>query len=361
MSSFAPPPGTNYIAVIQPGLTFSLLAAFFGGILIPLLIFLFLFTTPAARRHPVFILNVAIVIFGLAFAGLNVGEQWKSMVTPDSPPGDKLIFATIVFDVILPIIIDSVLLFRLLAFYPPMTTPRATFIQVLTFPVLVKCGRLASVTLFLHQMNQTDGQGSIAILAGQLWFRNPYMISEWFLQIADNLYSTLFFFWKLRKFSRGNDKSGFRVQNKSLLAKLRGIFIIALANFVFPLFLNITQLIFIFQDRDYARGTEILLANLYISIFGVLFATVWASARAWGVKDYRNDASGGYSSSISEPGYMRSASETRVGLGSRGKKSPSHYNLSFQDQTSTSPPKEGIRVDQVVQQDVKRSYGPELV
>ncbi|KAG6823831.1 hypothetical protein H0H93_003027, partial [Arthromyces matolae] len=138
-------------------------------------------------------------------------------------------------------------------------------------------------------MNQTDGQGSIAILAGKLWFRNPYMISEWSLQVADNLYentspfdvpllltphpsySTLFLVWKLRKFYRGSE-TGFRVQNSafnehqlvacevltidvhvgSLLARLRGIFVIALANFVFPLFMNVTQLVLIVRDKDYA-------------------------------------------------------------------------------------------------------------
>ncbi|KAH0582282.1 hypothetical protein H2248_011920 [Termitomyces sp. 'cryptogamus'] len=182
-----PPPGTNYLAVIVPGLTLSLLGAFFGGLLIPLLIFLFLFTNRAARRHPVFIVNVTIVVFGLALAALNVSEQWKDMATPNESPGNSLIFANIIFDIVSPLFINSILLFRLLAFYPRITTPRSTIVKVLIFPVLVKCGRFISVTLSLHEMNQTNGNDSITTLATQLWFRNPYMISEWSLQIAGNL------------------------------------------------------------------------------------------------------------------------------------------------------------------------------
>ncbi|KAG6834411.1 hypothetical protein H0H93_009784 [Arthromyces matolae] len=242
-----------------------------------------------------------------------------------------------------------------------MTTPRSTFVKVLTFPVLVKCGRLASISLFLRQMNQTNGQGSIAILAGQLWFRNPYMISEWSLQVADNLYSTLFLFWKLRKFYRGSE-TGFRVQSRSLLARLRGIFVIALANFVFPLFMNVTQLVLIVRDKDYARGTEVLFANLYISIVGVLFATVWASGRAWGHSSTSesSDISSFHASIGSTPGYIRNhtnpgsrsfGSETRVG-GRHKLQSP--YDLSTQDSQGFGRSfKEGIHVEQVVLKDVK--------
>ncbi|KAG6865082.1 hypothetical protein C0991_005226 [Blastosporella zonata] len=342
MSAFPPPPpGMNYLAVIQPGLTFSLLGAFFGGLLIPLFIFLFLFTNPAARRHPVFILNVVIVIFGFALAVINVGEQWKNLVTPNNPPTDSLIFANIVFDVFSPLLIDSVLLFRLLAFYPRMITPRSTFIKVLAFPVFVKCGRLISVTLFLHQMNQTDGENSVTILANKLWFRNPYLISEWSLQITDNL---------------------LHYSSESLLARLRGVFVIALANFIFPLFMNITQLIMILRDRDYALGTEVLFANLYVSIFGVLFATVWASGHAWG----RNHLSSQESTTTGDnPGYMGRETDPRSAGSSLkviGKKLPQHYSLSFQGNQSATlgaensvkdSTRSGIHVEQVVIKDSK--------
>ncbi|KAG6808414.1 hypothetical protein H0H92_004232 [Tricholoma furcatifolium] len=353
MSDSALPAGLNYIAVIEPALTFSLLGAFFGGLLVPLLIFLFLFSNPTARRHPVFILNFAIIILGLALAAVNVGQEWMNMVTPDVPVPQSLTLANITLDVISPMIIDSVLLFRLLAFYPRMTTPRKTFFVILAFPVIVKCARFTCVTIFLYHLGRTNGQGSITTLAAKTWFRNPWLTSEWSLQIADNLYSTFFLFWKLRRFYTGGETS-FLVRNKSLLSRLRAIFTIALANFVFPLFMNITQLVLITRDTNYARGAEVLMANMYVSIFGVLFATVWASGNAWGRNDRRTDVSA-FQSTINEPGYISSRSDIRT-AGSRtkiaGEDLPRHYNLSFQGNPNANL-RDGIRVEQVVLKDYK--------
>ncbi|KAG6909196.1 hypothetical protein DXG01_001710 [Tephrocybe rancida] len=357
--SAPPPPGLNYLAVIEPALTFSLLGAFFGGLLVPLCIFLFLFSNPVARRHPVFILNLAIVVLGLALAAVNVGQEWSNLVTPLKGVPESLTLANITLDVLSPMIIDSVLIFRLLAFYPRITTPRSTFIKILAFPVIIKCARFTCVTIFLHNLGQTDGQGSITTLAAKTWFRNPYLVSEWSLQIADNLYSTSFFFWKLRRFYNGGD-NGFFVRNKSLLARLRGIFAIALANFVFPLFMNVTQLILIVRDTNYARGAEVLMANMYVSIFGVLFATVWASGNAWGRNNKQSDQSAFQTTFSENPGYVGSGTDPRLaGSHTRvaGGELPKHYNVSLQgSQSGTLAPnrlRDGIHVEQVVLKDMK--------
>ena len=63
--------------------------------------------------------------------------------------------------------------------------------------------------------------------------------------------------------------------------RIRQIFFIAAANFVFPLILNIAQLICITTSRSYAVGTMFLLSNGYVSVIGVLCATIWASGSEW--------------------------------------------------------------------------------
>jgi len=47
-----------------------------------LLIFLFMFSTPASRAHPVFLLNVCIVVLGLGLAAINVGQEWSNLTAP---------------------------------------------------------------------------------------------------------------------------------------------------------------------------------------------------------------------------------------------------------------------------------------
>ncbi|KAG6843171.1 hypothetical protein H0H87_007198 [Tephrocybe sp. NHM501043] len=346
-----PPPGTNYLSEIEPSVIFSLLGAFFSGLLVPPCIFLILFTKPVARRHPVFILNLAIVILGLALAGINVGQEWSTLVDPTRPIPQSLTVANITLNTLPPIIIDSVLIFRLLAFYPSMITPLKARVMVLIFPVLVKSARLVSIILFLHKLAGENGEGSVTVLSQKTWFRNPYLASEWSLQIADNLYSTSFFFWKLRQFSRGG-KTGFIVRNKSLMAKIRGIFAFALANFVFPLFMNITQLVLLIRDPNYARGAQTSMVNMYVSIFGILFATVWASGNAWG-RDRDTSDQSAFETTIGDyPGYIKFRSETGPETDGRGSPaSPKPYNLSFpEDQIENTllSVRDGVHIEQMV-------------
>ncbi|KAJ7250591.1 hypothetical protein C8J57DRAFT_676979 [Mycena rebaudengoi] len=341
----APPPGLNYIAVIAPALTFSLLGAFFGGILLPLLVFLFAFSTPTSRSHPVFIINAGIILLGMGLAAVNVGQEWSNLVTPTVPIPDSLTLANIALTVISPLVIDSVLIFRYIAFYPPRSTSRSTYVKILAFPVIVKTGRLICDTIFLVKLGRTDGEGSITVLAAKTWFRNPYLVAEWSLQIFDNVYASCFFLWKLRTYYKGNNEVTFLVRSRTLLSRLRGLFAIALANFVFPLFLNVTQLILIIRDTDYARGAEVLMANMYVSIFGVLFATVWASGHSWGRNNSKRDQSAMETAFSDQPGYINSGNEIRFAK-----------NTVDSSGTATTLPKQYITMAALNQSDVSDTH-----
>ncbi len=64
-------------------------------------------------------------------------------------------------------------------------------------------------------------------------------------------------------------------------ARLRTLFWIATSNFVIPVMLNLTQLIYVFRDLEFLHGTYIFLVNNYVQIIGVLLATVWSSGTQW--------------------------------------------------------------------------------
>lgn len=67
----------------------------------------------------------------------------------------------------------------------------------------------------------------------------------------------------------------------SYTSRLKGLFWIAVSNFVFPVILSIIQLVFIFRDPDFLKGTYIYLTNSFFEIIGVLLATVWTSSSHW--------------------------------------------------------------------------------
>jgi hypothetical protein len=68
----------------------------------------------------------------------------------------------------------------------------------------------------------------------------------------------------------------------SLTSKFRGIFWIATCNFVIPVFLSLVTAIFHLVIKEKLLTILYIdLANGYISIIAVVFATLWASRNAW--------------------------------------------------------------------------------
>ena len=62
---------------------------------------------------------------------------------------------------------------------------------------------------------------------------------------------------------------------------MRTLFWIAVSNFVFPVILNIIQLIFAYRDPNFLHGVYIFLINNYVGIIGALLATLWCSSSHW--------------------------------------------------------------------------------
>ena len=86
-----------------------------------------------------------------------------------------------------PILVDSILLFRLLAFYPIQLTPRNTLLAIMTPTVLCKAARLACLIAFLvtYPVARLDGP-SYAAIPQLVWCRTPWIIALFALQALDN-------------------------------------------------------------------------------------------------------------------------------------------------------------------------------
>lgn len=182
-----PPPGLNYIDAIRPSLNFILVLTPLGAALVPLVITLLFFSTPEVRRRPVFILNILACCSGIVEAALNATLETKQILYPLQPVSEALLTAVIAFAIISPVFIDSILLFRVLAFYPPHRTHKHVLFGVLLLPVVVKSGRFVAVVLYLNSFTRGSGQLSSVLLAAEsTWPRNPYIMTEWSLQMIDN-------------------------------------------------------------------------------------------------------------------------------------------------------------------------------
>ena len=182
-----PPPGLNYIAAIKPSLNFILIVAPLGSLLVPTVAVLLFFSTPTSRKRPIFILNLCACLLGLADAFLITALMYKQIILPQEPISQVLYRATVALALLTPVVVDSILLIRVLAFYPHISSTKFRRFGVLALPVLIKSGRLICVALFLHQ-DALDSRifGSFLLASAEAWPKNPYIIAEWTLQIVDN-------------------------------------------------------------------------------------------------------------------------------------------------------------------------------
>jgi len=186
------------------------------------------------------------------------------------------------------LIVDSVLILRLYAVYHPRTTRALTVVSVFTFPALVKIARIVVIGIFLRRLINFGRTNDNMCLAMAVFFpRDRFIVSEWILQAVDNLYTSTLFIYRLR--GQTLLFSGTSYRTKRIMARL---FFIAVGNFVFPVILNLTQIIYLFFNDTYVHGSVILLINVYVSIIGVVFATVWVSGDAYMASNHASTGTG---------------------------------------------------------------------
>ncbi|KAL4075467.1 hypothetical protein J3A83DRAFT_1975525 [Scleroderma citrinum] len=267
---------TTFIDGIRPSFNFVVGITAFNACLLTLLVIMFVFSTRESRRRPVFRLNVMSILIATVLGILNGITSGRAILDPFHSTPESIYVATIFFATFSPLFYDSILLTRLLMLYPVEVTPVLQLFRIFGFPVCIKCCRLVVLSLYLHQFIQsTKSLLSLEQHAEATWFRNPYITAEWTMQILDNMYCVAFFLYKL------HSRTSRIQQTNTVTERIRRIFFIAIANFVFPLIFNIAQLICITTNRSFALGTMFLLTNGYVTVIGVLCATIWASGSEW--------------------------------------------------------------------------------
>ncbi|KAI6015611.1 hypothetical protein EDC04DRAFT_572440 [Pisolithus marmoratus] len=258
----------GFVDFIHPAFVVSVANTAFSASLFTLFVVLLALSTKESRRRTIFRLNVFAICLVLTM-GVLVGFSNGKIVLGQLywlPERDYV--AAIAFILFTPLLCDSILLTRLLALYPLSTTRRATLLKIFAFPFCVKCARVVALVHYLVEL-------SADVEDYNAFFRNPNLTAEWAMQIADNMYSVSFFLYNLHV------RTSSIKCTVGMPARIRQIFYISAANFVFPLIFNIALIIFITATAATNQlaviGGLLVLVNSYVTVMGVLCATVWFS------------------------------------------------------------------------------------
>ncbi|KAI5985091.1 hypothetical protein EDD15DRAFT_1654254 [Pisolithus albus] len=268
-----------FVNSIRPNFDYIITITTFSGCLLTLFAVLLALSTKESRRRVVFQLNVLAICIALTtsiLAGLCNG---KTIIDPFNPVLTSVFFTACASVYFPPLLYDSILLTRLFALYPLSSTPPATLLKIFAFPFCIKCARVAAITLIIYDNIRLITTTTAEVLVqdeATIWFRNPNIIAEWTMQIADNLYSVSLFLYNLHVRTRPLKIEG------GIPNRIRQVFYISVANFVFPLAFNISLLIFVVIGiPTNPGGGLLLLINNYVTVIGVMCATIWFSRSDW--------------------------------------------------------------------------------
>ncbi|KAI6038866.1 hypothetical protein EDC04DRAFT_3112857 [Pisolithus marmoratus] len=267
-----------FIDQIRPCFGYILAGTACSACLFTLLIILFGFSTKESRHRLVFQLNVFAICVALTLGILACLTSGKAIVDPFNQVSKSVYMTSVVFSVYPPLLYDSILSSRLFALYPVASTPSLTLVKVFAFPFCIKCARVVVTTLWLKDYIKT-GITTLTLVQPEnsfaIWYRNPNNTAEWTMQIMDNLYSVSFFLYNLHIRTSSVRRVG------GISERIRQIFYISVANFVFPLLFNIAQIILVTADRSPYAGSLLVLVNNFVAVIGVLCATLWFSGSEW--------------------------------------------------------------------------------
>ncbi|KAI1795281.1 hypothetical protein LXA43DRAFT_939146 [Ganoderma leucocontextum] len=262
-----------------------LLNTIWCSFLIPIIIALLL-SNSRNWKTPVFIMNVCAVVLGLTFGVITIYFQKRSITL--NPVGPRLLLAVTCLYFFVPISTQSILLVRVIAVYPPRGISRAQQLLIYGTFTTIQTTRLVNAIIDFVKTAWMIENTTNFVMAEQAAWRLPYVKVEFILQLVYDVFASSLFLLRLHEGGALRTK---QVGQPSIFtsgecgntyaSRLRGLFWIAVFNFVFPVILNVAVITFLFRDPNPEHGVNVMVVNIYVDIICVLLATVWCSGAHW--------------------------------------------------------------------------------
>ncbi|KAI1787112.1 hypothetical protein LXA43DRAFT_738417 [Ganoderma leucocontextum] len=268
------------IPELRDGLNLLVVGTVFASFLIPTSVVLFSFTPVRIWRSPLFILNVLAIILGLTEQILYIYVIINTSAFGGVPT--FLVMMIVAMDFLLPVSVQAILLVRLTCVYAPTRNSRMQNIAIYVPVVAFKIARLVNAVYAIRDLAGRMPDSFDVIAAAQLVWSTKYVKVEWFLQLFDDMFVSGLFVHKLsvsvvaRKEADIHTGHTGSSSSYSWAERIRTLYYIAVSNFVFPILFNIAEIFVIFYDPNFFHGATVVTVNCYVTIIGVLLATIWA-------------------------------------------------------------------------------------
>ncbi|KAI0655741.1 hypothetical protein C8Q70DRAFT_887464, partial [Cubamyces menziesii] len=279
-----PPPRLSYIAVIEPSLSTLLLVTMLSSFLVPILVVLFYSSSPVTRMKPIFLMNVVTIVLALALGAIDITLQTKAILA--MPTIRPLQTALTCLMILAPFCAELVLILRVIAVYPARSVSWSTRLLVYSPIAVLKAARIANIVVCVVKFVHLSTHAQDFSQTGQTAWNLPYVKVEWFLQLIDMAFVSVLFLARLHRSTSCEHKptiptsrTSTRAFRITLSSRVRTLFWIAASNLIFPVLLNLIELVYIFRDSSFLHGTYVYFVNIHVQIIGVLLTTIWSTAQ----------------------------------------------------------------------------------
>ncbi|TBU23795.1 hypothetical protein BD311DRAFT_63384 [Dichomitus squalens] len=275
MAVIAIPPLSVALPEMRDGLILLVVGTVFASFLIPAAILLFFFTRPSSWGGPLVLFNICAIVLGLVQQSIFIYVIIKTTTIQAVPTGIVIVITAMEF--LLPICVQAILLIRLVSVYRPRYLATKLRLAIYIPVVAFKVARLVNAGITVQYLLSHMPNDAGVIIAAQIVWGTKYVKIEWFLQLFDDMFVSGLFVYKLYSSFR----DGSSVQD-SWRTTLRTLFYIVVSNFIFPIIFNIAEIAVIFYDTNFLHGLVVVTVNCYVTILGVLLATIWGQGSARG-------------------------------------------------------------------------------
>ncbi|KAJ7586369.1 hypothetical protein C8J56DRAFT_1084759 [Mycena floridula] len=275
-----------YADGIRTAFSYLLPTIIFGAILIPLCIMLFAVSTTQTRRKPIFLLNVAQILLGLA-TGIAMAHYTIEAILSPFVTHTVENFAVSALFMWTPWMTEVVLLFRVVVIFRTAQRRISRMALILALPVIFKTTRAIINILVLIDWWNTRNSSTGGNQFGTAESLETWMPKvSWILELIDNGYVSFLFLWRLngqahlfdgRKIGRIHTESS----TGSPMSKMKTLFWIASTNFCLPPIFLLLQIILAFSRKAPLLLASINVIYIYISIISTVLATIWSSTRSY--------------------------------------------------------------------------------
>ncbi|PWN46862.1 hypothetical protein IE53DRAFT_371955 [Violaceomyces palustris] len=271
-------------ALVKAGVTYIILYSTLATLLFVLLCVVLLKDGLRAhkRKLPIFWTLGVAMIGGLLGSVLNT-VFWATQLfgTADENLMFRFWMASSAMLYIVPLITHCAITMRIASFYPPSLAKAWKRASVIAFPVMIKVVRLAAIVMIMvYSSTYYHRWGFYSSNWGDVTGLDHWSTVIAVLQFVDNLYATCFLSWKFYHFGR-RSKSGLMLKRTAWFSQLLKQILFAMAfSYVLPTLFALGILICkVLPVRPQSLG-YILVANVYVQIFGAVFALL-STAHRW--------------------------------------------------------------------------------